>query len=156
MSYNTTNLGKTAQTDILVANTEVKAPTDTATTQMISPSFSQVEIAVGTAASPSATLTVAYVAGTNKYIFYTPLTTATAINNIYEITGLPANFPAIFSVVAEHVAVASATFGTAPIVSNAHSTFSGTTLFLNPKSSTSPVFASGTAYIKLTVSFTLD
>ena len=124
-SLNTTNLGAAAQAGVLVA-----------TTSMLSPSYSQVEVAVGSAASPSATATVAYVAGVNKYIFYSPLTTATAITQVYSITGLPATFPANYSVVAQTLAVASATFSTAPIISAAHLSFSGTTLFSNPLSST--------------------
>lgn len=145
MSGNTTNLGNTAQADVLIANSQVRAP-----------SFTQPEQLVGSAATPSATLTQAYVAGINKYVFYTPLTTATAINNVYTITGLPATFPATFSVVGQNMAVASASFSTAPIISVAHLSFSGTTLTANPISSTSPVFASGTAYLKFVLSFTLD
>jgi hypothetical protein len=145
MSANVTNLGNTAQANVLIADSQVR-----------SQSFSQPEQVVGSAASPSATITQAYVAGINKYIFYTPLTTATAINSNYTITGLPATFPATFSVVAQTLAVASATFSTAPIISAAHLSFSGTTLNSNPISSTSPVFASGTAYLKVVLSFTLD
>ena len=145
MSGNVTNLGNTAQASVLIADTSVRAPT-----------FSQPEQVVGSAASPSATATQAYVSGINKYVFYSPLTTATAITQVYSITGLPATFPATYSVVAQTLAAASATFSTAPIISAAHLSFSGTTLFSNPLSSTSPVFASGTAYLKLTLTFTLD
>jgi hypothetical protein len=145
MSGNVTNLGNTAQASVLIADT-----------QMRSPSFSQPEQVVGSAASPSATVTQAYTAGINKYIWYSPLTTATAITAVYTITGLPTNFPSLYTVTGHTVAVASATFSTAPIISDSHQTFSGTTLFSNPLSSTSPVFASGTAYLKVTVTFTLD
>lgn len=145
MSGNVTNLGNTAQASVLIADTSVRAPT-----------FSQPEQVVGSAASPSATVTQAYASGITKYIFYTPLTTATAITAVYSITGLPATFPANYSVVSQTMAVASATFSTAPIISAAHLSFSGTTLFSNPLSSTSPVFASGTAYLKVTLTFTLD
>ena len=145
MSANVTNLGNTAQASTLIADSQVR-----------SPNFSQPEQVVGSAASPSATITQAYVAGINKYVFYTPLTTATAINTSYTITGLPATFPATFSVVAQTIAVASAGFDTAPLISAAHLTFTGTTLTSNPRSSTSPVFATGTAYLKVILSFTLD
>lgn len=144
-SLNTTNLGAAAQAQVLVA-----------TTSMLSPTYSQLDQVVGSAASPSATATQAYTAGVNKYVFYSPLTTATAITQVYSITGLPATFPANYSVVAQTLAVASATFSTAPIISAAHLSFSGTTLFSNPLSSTSPVFASGTAYLKVVLTFTLD
>ena len=112
--------------------------------------------AVGSAASPSATATVAYVAGVNKYVFYSPLTTATAITQVYTITGLPATFPATYSVVGQNLAVASAGFDTTPKISAAHFSFTGTTLSVNPISSTSPAFATGTAYLKVIVLFTLD
>ena len=145
MSANVTNLGNQAQADVLIANTQVRAP-----------SFSQPEQVVGSAASPSATLTQAYVAGINKYVFYTPLTTATAINEIYTITGLPTNFPALYTVTGHTVAVASAGWTTVPVISDSHQTFTGTTLSSNPKSATSPGFSSGTAYVKVTITFTLD
>jgi len=145
VSGNITNLGYSAQANVLIANN-----------QMLSPSYSQNEITIGSAASPSATATTAYVAGINKYIFYSPLTTATAITQVYTITGLPATFPATFSVVGSNMAVASASFSTAPNISAPHLSFSGTTLSINPLSSVSPVFASGTAYLKLTLSFTID
>jgi hypothetical protein len=144
-SGNITNLGYSAQANVVIANN-----------QMLSPSYSQNEITVGTAASPSATATVAYVAGINKYIFYSPLTTATAITQEYSITGLPASFPSTYSVVGQNLAVASATFSTSPKISAAHLSFSGTTLFIQPLSSTSPVFASGTAYLKVVITFQLD
>jgi hypothetical protein len=127
-----------------------------ANTQMLSPSYSQNEVVVGSAASPSATATAAYVAGINKYVFYSPLTTATAITQEYSITGLPATFPATYSAVGQNLAVASATFSTSPKISAAHLSFSGTTLFVQPLSSVSPVFASGTAYIKVIITFQLD
>jgi hypothetical protein len=145
MSGNVTNLGNTAQARVLIADTQVR-----------SPSFSQPVQVVGSAASPSATITQAYASGINKYVFYTPLTTATAIDNAYTITGLPAGFGAAYSVIAQTLAVASVSFGTAPLISAAHLTLAGTTLTSNPKSSTSPVFASGTAYLKVTLTFTLD
>jgi hypothetical protein len=144
-SLNTTNLGAAAQASVLVA-----------TTSMLSPSYSQIDQLVGSAATPSATIAQAYTAGVNKYIFYTPLTTATAINNVYTITGLPATFPALYSVVAQTIAVASAGFDTRPVISAAHLSFAGTTLTSNPISSTSPAFASGTAYLKVILTFTLD
>jgi len=144
-SGNVTNLGQAAQADSIIANVG-----------MLSPSYSQPEQVVGSAASPSATLTQAYASGIGKYIFYTPLTTATAINNAYTITGLPAGFGGLYSVVAQTLSVSTAGFSTAPIISAAHLSLTGTTLTSNPISSTSPVFASGTAYIKVTLSFTLD
>jgi hypothetical protein len=145
MSANLTNLGSAAQCGVLYADTAVR-----------SPSFSPPEQSVGSAASPSATLTQAYVAGITKYIFYTPLTTATAINNVYTITGCPSTLLATSSVSVSTMAVASASFSTAPIISVAHLSFSGTTLTSNPISSTSPVFASGTAYLKVVLVLTVD
>ena len=145
MSGNVTNLGNQAQANILIADTQVR-----------SPSFSQPEQLVGSAASPVATFTQAYTAGINKYIFYSPLASGTALTAVYSITGLPTNFPALYTVTGHTVAVASATFSTAPIISDSHQSFSGTTLFSNPLSSTSPVFGSGTAYVKVTITFTLD
>jgi hypothetical protein len=145
MSGNVTNLGNHAQANVLIADSQVR-----------SQSFSQPDQLVGSAASPSATITQAYAAGINKYVFYTPLTTATAINNIYTITALPAGFGASYSVVAQTLSVASVAFTTRPIISAAHLTLAGTTLTVHPISSTSPEFSSGTAYIKVTITFTLD
>ena len=147
MSSFTTNLGNIGQANILIADTQVRSPT-----------FSQPEQVVGSATTPSATATQAYVAGINKYIFYSPLTTATAITQVYTITAMPAGFGGLFSVFASNMAVATASFSTAPIISAAHLSLSDTTdiLSINPLSSTSPAFASGTAYLKVVICFTLD
>tara|TARA_R110000868_G_scaffold390230_1_gene659795 strand:+ start:3788 stop:4231 length:444 start_codon:yes stop_codon:yes gene_type:complete len=147
MSANVTNLGNQALCDTLFAQTAVK-----------SPSFTQPEQTVGSAASPSATATQVYVAGITKYVFYSPLTTATALTQSYSVTGLPATFPATFSVVGQTLAVASTAFTTAPVISVAHMSFSGTNLTLTstPLSSTSPAFSTGTAYLKLVLEFTVD
>jgi hypothetical protein len=71
---------------------------------------------------------------------------------------MPAGFGGLYSVFASNMAVATASFSTAPIISAAHLSLSDTTdiLSINPLSSTSPVFASGTAYLKVVISFTLD
>ena len=146
-AFNTTNLGNTAQANILIANTSMNAP-----------SFSQPDQVVGSAASPSATITQAYVSGINKYIFYSPLTTATAITQVYTITAMPAGFGGLYSVMASNMAVATATFSTAPIISAAHLSLSDTTdtLSINPLSTTTPAYSSGTAYLKVVICFTLD
>jgi len=146
-AFNNTNLGNTAQANILIANT-----------LMNSPSFSQPEQLVGTSAAPVATFTQVYTAGVNKYIFYSPLTTSVDISANYTITSMPAGFGGLYSVVSANMAVATASFSTAPIISVSHITLSDTTdaLSIRPISSTSPVFASGTAYLKLVVQFTLD
>jgi hypothetical protein len=147
MSANVTNLGNQALCDILIAQTQVR-----------SPNFSQPDQVIGSAASPSATVTQAYVAGITKYIFYSPLTTATALTQSYTVTGLPATFPATFSIIAQTLAVATTSFSTAPVISAAHLSYSGTntTLTSTPTSSTSPAFSTGTAYLKLVIQFTLD
>ena len=145
MSGNVTNLGNQAQTNILTADTQVRCP-----------NFSQPEQVVGSAASPVTTLTQAYVAGINKYVWYYTLSDGVAINQIFTITGLPTNFPALYTVTGHTVCVASAAWTTVPVVSDSHQTFLGTTLSSNPKSATSPGFSSGTAYMKVSITFTLD
>jgi len=147
MSGNVTNLGNQAQTNILIADTQVR-----------SPNHSQPSKVVGSAATPSATITQAYVAGFNKYVFYSPLTTATAINTDFEITGIPAGFAGLYSSISATMAVPTTAFTTHPIISVAHQYLNTTTgaFYANPISSTSPAFSTGTAYLKTIIQFTLD
>jgi hypothetical protein len=147
MSVQTTNLGNQAQTGVLIANTQVR-----------SPSFTQPQQVVGSAATPSATATQAYVAGITKYVFFFPLTTATAITQTFTLTSFPDGFFATNSAFTSATCVPSASFGTIPILSAPHQIADQTanTFQVNPLSSTSPVFASGTAYMKVVISFTQD
>jgi len=144
MSYNTTNLGNSASADILIGNTQVR-----------SPNFSAPEQVVGSAASPSATLTQAYVAGITKYIFYTTITSGGAINSVYTITGMPAGFAALYSVVAQTLVVTTGAYSTNPVISAPHLFTTGTTLSSQPIAGTAPAF-SGTGYLKLVIQLTLD
>jgi hypothetical protein len=146
MSGNTTNLGNQAQTNILIASTQVR-----------SANFSQPYRQVGTAAIPVATASQAYVAGITKYVFYYPLTTATAINIIFTLTGFPAGFFATNSAVTQTTCVPQSAFSTVPLLSANHQ-FTDTvaaTFNVNPQSSASPVFT-GTAFMKVVIQFTLD
>lgn len=146
MSGNTTNLGSVAETGVLIANTQVR-----------SPSFTQPELVVGSAASPSATATQPYVAGFTKYVFYFPLTTATAITQTFTLTSFPDGFFATNSAFTSATCVPSASFSTVPILSAPHQIADQTanTFAVSPTSSTSPVFT-GTAYMKIVIQFTLD
>ena len=147
MSGQTTNLGSQAETGVLIANTQVR-----------SPSFTQPEQTVGSAAVPSATATQAYVAGITKYIFYFPLTTATAITQVFTLTSFPDGFFATNSAFTSATCVPSTSFSTVPILSAPHQICDQTanTFTVNPTSSTSPVFSTGTAYMKIVISFTQD
>lgn len=147
MSGQTTNLGNQAETNVLIANSQVR-----------SPSFTQPEQVVGSAAVPSATATQAYVAGITKYVWFFPLTTATAITQVFTLTSFPDGFFATNSAFTSATCVPSTSFSTAPVLSAPHQIADQTanTFTINPTSSTSPVFATGTAYMKIVVSFTQD
>jgi hypothetical protein len=144
MSYNTTNLGNAASADILIGNTQVR-----------SPNFSAPEQVVGSAASPSATLTQVYAAGITKYIFYTTITSGGTINSAYTITGMPSGFAASYSVVAQSLVVTTGAISVNPVISAVHLFTTGTTLSAQPIASTPPTF-SGTGYLKVVIQLTLD
>lgn len=147
MSVQTTNLGAQAETGVLIANTQVR-----------SPSFTQPELVVGSAASPSSTATQPYVAGFTKYVFFFPLTTATAINQVFTLTSFPDGFFATNSAFTSATCVPSTSFGTPPVLTAPHQIADQTanTFTVNPTSTTSPVFATGTAYMKIVIQFTQD
>jgi hypothetical protein len=146
MSVQTTNLGAQAETGVLIANTQVR-----------SPSFSQPELVVGSAAVPSATATQAYVAGFTKYVFYFPLTTTVAVTQAFSLTSVPDGLFASYSVATNVVCVPSAAFSTVPVITAPHQVADQTanTFTVSPTSSVSPVFT-GTAYMKVVITFTLD
>ena len=141
---NVMDLGFAAKTGTLYAGTQV-----------LCPNFSQPDIQVA-----SGTSTVAWVSGFNKYVFYIPLTTATAISSTLTITGLPVNVSDLYAIDVTTVTAFSSTISTAPIYSTVrtvtnNATASGT-LSISVTSTTSPVFGSGTGYVKVVATFNLD
>ena len=144
---NVMDLGQSAKTGTLFA-----------TSQVLSSNFSQPEQVIGTAAASVTTATQVWTAGINKYVFYYTLTTATAVSQNFTITGIPANLLALYSSITQAASVASVSFGTKPLLNAVHQTVDvGTTTYTaNVTSNTSPVFATGTAYLKLVISFNLD
>lgn len=149
MSSSVTNLGNHAQADVLIANTQMRCP-----------SFSQPEQSVGSPTTPSTTITQAYVAGINKYIFYYPLYSGGGpiVDNDYSITSMPANFMNTHSSSSSIVAIATTSFSTHPTFSAIHLYYNeGTnTFYSNPRETTRPVFSTGTAYMKVVTTFTVD
>ena len=145
MSY-LTNLGQDAKCQTLYASSSV-----------VSPSFSQPYQVVGSPASPSTTANQPYVAGINKYVFYRPLTTGSAIDVVFSITGIPATFAATTSAIATTLAVPSGAFTQIPVISVAHQYTDTVAATYNcrPISSVSPTFT-GTAYLKVVIQFTTD
>jgi len=148
MSGQTTNLGNQAQTNILIANTQVR-----------SPSFTQPDQVVGSAAVPVTTATQAYVAGITKYVFFFDLgTTNTPITQVFTLTSFPDGFFASNSVFTSATCVPSASFSVPPVLSAPHQIAdqAANTFTVNPISTTSPQWATGTAYMKIVISFTQD
>ena len=141
---NVMDLGFAAKTGTLYAGS-----------QILCPNFTQPDIQVA-----SGTTTVAWVTGFQKYVFYIPLTTATAINSTLTITGLPINITDLYSVDVINVASFSSTITTAPVYTLTRTITgngaAGGTLSIVATSSTSPVFSSGTGYIKIVATFNLE
>jgi hypothetical protein len=150
----TTNLGNIASCKVLTASTSV-----------ISPSFTQPSISIGTITVPSAVgYTLAYVSGTNRYeYYYAAGATTVALAATFELTGLPINVLADFHIDASvnwALVGATTTVATLPVYSSSISvqndTDSTSTAFVKVASTVSPVFSAGTAVYKIVISLNAE
>lgn len=143
-----------------ITATSIGTGTLTATGIVTGSSFTQQYLSVGSAASPSSTLTITYNAAYNKYIFYNPVTNNTQYNKNFSITSFPDGFFANYSAVytATFVATGPWSVGGSPITTaDLYADESANTLSVNiiTPFATPPVFT-GTCYVKVVISFTKD
>ena len=144
----TTNLGDQAQTGTLIADSQVR-----------SPSFSQPYKAEGSADAPSPFITTYADSGINKYVFYNSLTSGSRPQGERIIGRFPADFFTTHTVTISITAVASTSFDTPP-------RFQESTPYIEPAflnairinvtADVAPVFTTGTAYVKVVVTFNKD
>lgn len=132
----------------------------TITNTITAKSFSQPKQVVGSAASPSTTLTQAYSASFTKYMYFYPLTSGSAFNQIFTITGFPDAFFATNSAVYDATFVTTGQWngGNIPIsTADLYASETDNTLNVNVVTPVGayPIF-SGTAYIKIVISFSQD
>ena len=134
----------------------------TALQSMSSPSYSQPYVSVGSTTSPNTTITLPYVTGTNKYTFYTTMTSGSVFAQTYTITGLPDNFTQFYSVEVRVMGNTTTTFSTAPVFSIGYLSIEGNGGGNNDKLSClvstglTAIGTSGTACAKVVFSFTKD
>jgi hypothetical protein len=150
----TTSLGPKAQCDTITSNTQVR-----------SPSFTQPFRVTGSPTSPisGVSLNTIYIAGINKYIAYFNLVSGVNFPRSITVRNVPSNLSASYSTVGSAVSVASTSFDTPPQ--------KNITLFqINPtdanpfnryvgilvNTTTTQVFSTGTAYMKLVIQFNQD
>jgi hypothetical protein len=140
---NVTDLGPAARTGTLYV-----------TDKVISPSFTSPDIQLA-----SGVITSAYVAGFNKYVFYYPLTSGTAVLQGFSVTGLPANFFDTHSVSVDWVGSSTSTWSVIPVLDvspNGYNMASAGGYFTAYLQSRVSGTFSGTAYLKVVVQFTSD
>ena len=136
---NVMDLGFSAKTGTLYAGSQVQCP-----------NFTQPDIQV-----PSGTITTAWINGFNKYVFYVPLTTATAINTLLTISGLPSGISDLYTVDTITISSFTGAVATSPTYTVSR-TIIGTNLNALVSSTVSPSFSSGTGYVKVSITFNLD
>lgn len=132
----------------------------TVTNTITAKSFSQPKQVVGSAASPSTTLTSAYSASFTRYIWYYPVTNNTQFNKTFSITSFPDGFFATNSAFydATFVATGPWTVGGSPITTaDLYADENTNTLNVNVITpvGTPPVFT-GTCYVKVIISLSVD
>jgi len=132
----------------------------TITNTITAKSFSQPKQVVGSAASPSATVSQAYSTSFTKYIFYFAVPNNTQFNQTFSITGFPDAFFASNSAVydATFVATGPWSVGGSPITTaDLYADENTNTLNVNIVTpvATPPVFT-GTCYVKVVISFSVD
>jgi len=132
----------------------------TGTSQMLSPSFTQPDQALGSAASPAVTTSQVYSSAFTKYIFYFNVVNNAQFNQTFTLTSFPDGFFATKSAVYDATFVATGTWtgGSVPITTaDLYASETDNTLSVNVLTPIAqPPQFTGTCYIKVVISFTND